>query len=97
MGTFVGKSRTGAGTCTPRHASQPQASPLPRIKKGEGYRHPPGRAQHKPTHAHHEVSAVLIRGWGMAGVTSKAHCSIGELAQKPGLALPPPFLFASAK
>lgn len=33
----------------------------------------------------------------MAKMTSKGPYSIGELAQKPGLALPPPFLFATAK
>ena len=33
----------------------------------------------------------------MAEMTSKGPCSIGELAQKPGLALLLPFLFALAK
>lgn len=33
----------------------------------------------------------------MAEMTSEGPYSIGELAQKPGLALPPPFLFTPAK
>lgn len=59
-----------------------------------GFRRLLGRARQKPAD---EVGAVLSGGWGMAWVASTGPCSAGELAQKAGLALHPPFLFASAK
>lgn len=80
---------------TYRHSSSGQESG--RYHGSEGFRPLGDRARHKQAEVCHEVDTVLCRGWGMARMTSKGPYSIGELAQKPGLALPPPFLFATAK
>lgn len=61
-----------------------------------GARGLPGRAQQRQADVCPEAGAAPAKV-GMAETAAQGPSSIRELAQKPGLALPPPFLFTSAK